>query len=355
MKIKDLFGKSRKSLNREANRETAKEAFRNGGVTLRSRPLVLYIEATNTCNLKCPMCPITMEIEGYTRDPEFFDLSMLETMKPFLQTAHTCSLSGGGEPLLHPDFLEIVRVVRESGTQVFFNTNGIPLTAEISRKLIKLDVECISFSIDAADPEIYRKIRVKGELEAVMDNLNALNTEKERAGAQRPFVNIQFTLSKLNRSQIVPMAELAVEANVNQLVVEPLTPVFSIDPTYRAFIEKNYVSMEEIHEDLEAARNIADKGGIGFASHYFDMEKERPRVCVQPWLTFGVRVGGDVFACCGTPEIFGNLKESSLEDVWNSKKLMELRKRLKEKDFPGFCHPCIDENRCSHFYEELVI
>jgi len=55
----------------------------------------------------------------------------------------------GGEPLLHPDIVDIVRMVSNFGCKPIVNTNGIALTKELLRELKKAGVYGFTFHIDS--------------------------------------------------------------------------------------------------------------------------------------------------------------------------------------------------------------
>jgi sulfatase maturation enzyme AslB (radical SAM superfamily) len=69
------------------------------------------------------------------------------------------SLSGFGEPLVHPEFLALVRLARERDVQVEIITNGTLLDAALARELIALGVAQVTVSIDGGDETAYAAVR----------------------------------------------------------------------------------------------------------------------------------------------------------------------------------------------------
>lgn len=56
-------------------------------------------------------------------------------------------LSVGGEPLLHPDIIKMVKYAKKNGIiDIYFNTNAVLLTREISEGLIAVALNRISIS-----------------------------------------------------------------------------------------------------------------------------------------------------------------------------------------------------------------
>jgi radical SAM protein with 4Fe4S-binding SPASM domain len=72
----------------------------------------------------------------------------------------------------------------------------------------------------------------------------------------------------------------------------------------------------------------------------------RPRStpCREPWRgSLVVLANGDVTVCCADYEgssVFGNVRESTIEELWNGPFLREFRRRHVARDFPDICKNC---------------
>ena len=83
---------------------------------------------------------------------------------------------GGGEPMLRPDFFDLVSYAVERRVGVKFSTNGTRLTAERARRLAALDYLDVQISIDGATAATNDAVRGEGSFAAArtaMDNLAA--------------------------------------------------------------------------------------------------------------------------------------------------------------------------------------
>ncbi|HUT55329.1 MAG TPA: radical SAM protein [bacterium] len=339
---------------REQNLVKLREAAAHGREDLESYPAVLYLEATAVCNLRCPMCPTTI---GLPREPyrtEMFDLELLPKIESVLPYVARAFLSGGGEPLLHPKFFDIVRRLKRHAIEVHFNSNATLLDEARAREMIASGVDTISFSIDGATAETYAKIRVPADFGRVTANIRRLAELKKLAGSERPFLNMQFTVSDLNATEITRAVPLAASLGINHLVVEPLTPVFCFDSEYFAFYHEHAVEAENVVEDVREAAREAARLGLVFSSHYLAAGPALTQTCAEPWLTFGVRVDGRVFTCCGMIEPMGDLGAQPFDEIWNGPLYRLLRRALFQGAFPEFCSLCIHENRANHFNEDLL-
>ena len=107
-------------------------------------PVYLSIETTRMCNLRCIMCEHTID---FTNDNNY--MSKESFMKLINNIPHLVSinLTGLGEPLLNPDFIDIVKMAKIRKLYVEFFTSGTLLDESIGRNLIKLRVDRVIFHL----------------------------------------------------------------------------------------------------------------------------------------------------------------------------------------------------------------
>ena len=134
-------------------------------------PICLTWELTYACNLACVHC---LSSSG-RRDPA--ELSTAETMAVIdemraLQVFYVNI--GGGEPMIRPDFYDLVDYATSSGVGVKFSTNGSRIDADGARRLTAMDYTDIQISLDGADAATNDAVRGDGSYAtaiAAMDNL----------------------------------------------------------------------------------------------------------------------------------------------------------------------------------------
>src|SRR5580693_9884459 len=110
-------------------------------------PICLTWQLTYACNLACVHC---LSSSG-RRDPMELTpaeargvIDELAAMKVFYVNI------GGGEPMLRPDFFDLVGYAVDKKVGVKFSTNGTRLTAERARRLAGMDYVDVQISIDGA-------------------------------------------------------------------------------------------------------------------------------------------------------------------------------------------------------------
>ncbi len=142
-----------------------------------SFPKRMEFELDNTCNLECVMC--TGELSSAIRErrerkPPILSpyddafIQQLEQYIPFLETAQFL----GGEPFLIPVYFGIWEKISalNPSVKISIQTNGTILNSRVKRLLDELQVS-ISISIDSLKRDTYKRIRVNGDLERVLENV----------------------------------------------------------------------------------------------------------------------------------------------------------------------------------------
>jgi [mycofactocin precursor peptide]-tyrosine decarboxylase / 3-amino-5-[(4-hydroxyphenyl)methyl]-4,4-dimethylpyrrolidin-2-one synthase len=134
-------------------------------------PICLTWELTYGCNLACVHC---LSSSG-RRDPR--ELTSGEARR-FIDELHDLQVFyvniGGGEPMIRPDFFDLIGYAVERGVGVKFSTNGTMLTPAAAATLAGMDYVDVQISIDGADAATSDAVRGKGSYaaaRAAMDNL----------------------------------------------------------------------------------------------------------------------------------------------------------------------------------------
>lgn len=111
------------------------------------RPIecVRQIEVTSKCNLKCVYCPSKRLPELRKQPPTFMTMDHFKRALEWAKVLNEptdplraeIGLTGIGEALMHPDFVEMVRLTREALPEnpITFSTNGILLTEKMCEQL----------------------------------------------------------------------------------------------------------------------------------------------------------------------------------------------------------------------------
>ena len=107
---------------------------------------ISWLEPTTKCNLRC---------EGCYRDPDGSGHKTLEEVRADLEVFRKlrksdCMSIAGGDPLVYPQILELVKMVKEMGWKPIINTNGVALSESLLKDLKKAGAFGFTLHIDTS-------------------------------------------------------------------------------------------------------------------------------------------------------------------------------------------------------------
>ncbi len=174
-----------------------------------SFPLNIDIEVSSKCQIKCVHCfRQYMDI----RENDFMPLEMYKKIVKECgeHGLFTLKFSMRGEPLLHPDIVEMVDFAKRSGVkEVWINTNGGVITEDLARGLMRANVDWITMSFDGLG-EHYEKIRTPLKYEDSLAKLKILRKVRDELGANT-LLNVQSIWSAIEHD---PMAYISLMKSI---------------------------------------------------------------------------------------------------------------------------------------------
>jgi len=328
----------------------------------------VYIEITNQCNLNCSTCMRNVwdELMGHM-DMVTFE-KILADFKG-LDPLPGVFIGGYGEPLAHPQFLEMVAAVRQLGAQLEFITNGILLSEEVVKTLVELNVQRVWVSIDGATPSSYADVRLGNELPLVTENLYRMQRIKINKSRSRPRLGIAFVAMKRNIQDLPDVIRLGKNVGADKFSISNLLP-HTADQKKEILYRRSMDDMElqpsrwspEVilpRMDLNALTiDIIDK--VMKSNNLLNLARQPLKMAVDscPFLEKGslsIRWDGEISPCLpllhthqsflddrlriNHANSFGNIKETDLLDIWQSSEYVQFRDRLQAFDF-SFCTYC---------------
>ncbi len=342
----------------------------------------VYVELTTRCNLACRTCVRNAWDEplGQMSLALFRDLiqGLREAAKPPPGAPPlTLVFAGYGEPTVHPDLLEILRLSKDLGARVEIVTNGTRVDAELARGLIDLGVDRVWYSVDAVTPERYAAIRRGGHLAEVSDHIRQLYHERLRARQILPEIGLAFVAMRSNVGELPGLYRLAMAVHASDVQVTnllPHTPDMLDEILYRRSIGMGRYSrsheVPRVHlprMDFDETTGSALLSLLGHADN-LDLAGADPATQSDycPFVQGGataIRWDGEVSPC--TPLLhahpvfvasrwkqvkhasYGNVAERPLADIWNAEPYAAFRRKVQAFDFAPcvFCGGCeLDES-----------
>lgn len=326
---------------------------------------VVY-EATMRCNLKCEFCFVgdLLNLEGEWRRELTVDaLRQAFPEKRGLRVSLT-----GGEIFVRKDIHDVMELFRQKGYACgYLTTNGTAITEERAAALAGLAavgfLKHISVSIDGPG-EFHDAARgVKGTFERTAAGLRRLQSAARTAGAPLK-VSINTTVTRESLGALPRVVEVAEELGVDAIGLNHLmfaTPD-EVDQTLKILGETDRrliatfvtpdpgLQPDRVAAQVEALQSRCREKRIRFdyrpkvhaplvKGYYTPGTPLRGR-CLYPFLNARVGFSGKVYFCPFIRIEVGDLAVSTLEDVWNNPRYVELRRRLLERELFPVCRRC---------------
>ncbi|MBW2690852.1 MAG: radical SAM protein [Deltaproteobacteria bacterium] len=165
----------------------------------------LYLYLTEGCNCACSHCWFVAERTSQGQKPGA--MLKIDTLRHAIEQALPLGLTSlkwtGGEPTLHPQFPEFLKMQKEFGLSGGVETNGMLVTRALAEQMKASDVFQVSVSLDSADEAVHDAIRgVKGGFKRTVKGVKELVS----AGFQPELI---LTLQRVNHQELAKFFALA--------------------------------------------------------------------------------------------------------------------------------------------------
>ncbi len=279
-----------------------------------SWPIHMQVEVTNYCNLRCPVCPTGTGILG--RPAAMLDVDLYaRLMAEVGPTLLTTLLWGWGEPLLHPQLAELIRITRSHGVIPITSTNGQVLHEErIQEDLLRQPPEHLIVAIDGLTEETNAAYRKGAKLAGVLDGVRRLARRKRELGQLLPVLHMRYMVMKHNQHERPRVEGFAAENGFDFLTIRALMTI----------------SEDDVHLDELVPTDPKYQG--------YNIERGRPKpahdyACQYAFLFPGLQADGTIVPCDQDfrgSHPYGRLgPDGGFADIWFGRRAQELRRLIR--------------------------
>ena len=268
----------------------------------------IYIEITNICNLSCSFCSKVEKPRKMLSTSEF--KTIVEKVKDYTDYIY---LHVKGEPLTHPNIIELINIANEYNLKVNLTTNGV-LFPKYAEELAKCEnLSKINFSLHSEN-------NIPNYCEKIFDSVNKLTNQ-----------TVIYRLWTLKDNELDEKSTIIVDKIINH---------YNLD---KEFIEK-----------VKTENNIKIN-----STTYVDKDNEFtwPKInnyqsngyCYALKTQIAILSDGTVVPCCldsnGQIEL-GNIFNKSLDEIINSERYQNLKKSFQDrKPCEELCKSCTFKER----------
>jgi len=319
-------------------------------------PRSIYIEPTSRCNELCQQCPRTLLSREDDRDLSFENFRFIVDQFPMLERV---VLHGLGEPLLNKDLPRMISYLKERGTYVLFNSNGILLNAKRGQALIDAGLDEYRLSMDGASRETYATVRGVDAFDKVWRNIKAFLALQREQRASKPAVSLWFTAMRENLHELPGLIDLASEHGVREIYLQRLV-YFEEGMAHSQQALFRHATREELALVRRCEEICRERGmtfrAAGSATPSESIVRdfgERPwSGCQRPYTLTYITSSGNVLSCCFAPfghksareyreeRVLGNVFQVPIAQIWQGERYEAFRQAF-ESDHPArHCAQC---------------
>jgi len=287
------------------------------------------VEVVRRCNLRCPSCPVGNGSAHMFPDmPEAVYRRVIRELAPLVRNL---SLFNYGEPLLHPQISDFVRIAKQAGIpRVQFSSNGLALTHDLAIAIIDAGLDKIRISLDGVDPVTYNEYHRGGDFMKLIENVRDLVSTRLAMERAKPEIELQCIIMAHNEDKISEFYALAHTLCVDAVTLKTFNACFS-----------GYGQRE---------RNVVFIPRNKDYSRYDDAEgtvirsKERFIACSFPWRMVVVNADGTLVPCCydfNCAYPLGQVHSGVFDDWWFTPQRNALQEAMASGQEPlDICQHC---------------
>jgi radical SAM protein with 4Fe4S-binding SPASM domain len=295
----------------------------------------MHIEITSMCNERCLHCYIPHESKVNQMSPELFHDILMQCIDLKLLNI-TIS---GGEPMLHKNFCEFLKMCREHDFSVNVLSNLTLLNDDVIQEMRMNPLLSIQVSLYSMDSDVHDEItQLRGSFEKTK------NAILELVANDIP-MQISCPIMKQNKNTYKDVIRWAQKQKIH------VGDDFSIIADYN-HSKQNLscrLSISEIKEVIidKAANDIKYLEQIYSTAQSKNNMNPDDFVCTVCRSTICIAENGNVYPCEGWQDyVVGNIKDTPLNDIWDNSEKVRYLRSIRNKDFSQ-CTQCDSKEFCT--------
>ncbi len=342
----------------------------------------LSFRITDRCNLRCRTCGQWGD-SGYLKNKDLKELVQnevaperyIDVLKDLVRHGHRPLIYfWGGEPMLYPGILDIIDSATRLGLPVSIATNGTNIETA-AKRFVDIPLFLLQVSIDGHNAELQNRLRPaangRGVFDRIVAGLDAVGSARRESGKRLPMITSLTVVSKENANHLVDIYE-TFQNQVDLFVFYLswwITPErakahdldfsnrFGYMPKmHRGWIGEwqpdDYEGLASQLRQLQSRSRSFSATPVTIIPSIPDAEELRTYYtdhaacfgfdqCISIYQSAEVDSNGDMSPCRDYRDyIVGNIKEHSIDELWNSSSYRAFRKSLSSEGLMPVCSRC---------------
>ena len=337
-------------------------------------PESITIFLTSHCNLNCHMCGqwgrqgVNLRADGRNLEEELSFEQLASFIKEVAVFKPNITLFGG-EPLLYKGgCVRLIKFIKEHNLHCLMITNG-SLIKDNAEQLVLSKLDELNISLDGP-ALVHDKIRNQsGLFERIVSGIEKINYFKTTHHLKKPLVNLQCTINAENYKFIDALLPIAKKLKVNSVTFHNLIfinqQMLQKQYAYDRLLNANSKAWEGFLFDHDVDLQVLERkiknifsstNGLNvdlypdFSSsalqEYYGNPQRVPSgyssSCISPWIATYLFCDGQIKPCLNSSYSFGNIRNVSFAEIWNSQLAVNFRKLLRKNKIFPVCPKCTE-------------
>lgn len=287
-------------------------------------PLYVYLELNNSCNLRCKFCSVSSKSNNYIE---------LDTVKKIIKELRENGIYDiyytGGEPLLYPNFEELVEYASELGMRQTLLTNGI-LLRKYQNILGKILCICVSLH---GSKQVHNELTNSKCFDDVLANIEFA----------KKLTNVKINYTVISDNQNIDEMKFVLDYGKKHNIPISFAKYNNIGEGKN---NKCYIDINEFVKNLDLLKNEEYNFSVNDCIAPCTVEDKYLYLthgCGAGYLFCSIDYLGNVKICPSSSNYIGNMKKNSFKKIWNQSSMKKYR---KFKWIPEYCKVCKNLTRC---------
>jgi radical SAM protein with 4Fe4S-binding SPASM domain len=295
----------------------------------------LHIEITSKCNERCVHCYIPHNNKVSDIDADLF-YDVLKQAKNMRLLHLTLS---GGEPMMHKQFCDFLRKCKEYDFSVNVLSNLTLLDDDIIQEMRTNPLLGVQVSLYSMNANIHDAItQMKGSFEKTKNAILKLIENDIPLQISCPILkqnkNCYDEVIKWAKKHKIHVGDdyvIIARYNHSTQNLSCRLSINEINEVINHIVMNDTKYLEQMEKAAEKKKNISPDNAV----------------CSVCYSSICIADDGKVYPCAGWQDyIVGNVKETSLNDIWDNSEKVQYLRSLRKQDFPK-CIQCPDKEFCT--------
>ncbi|MBU2515177.1 radical SAM protein [bacterium] len=293
--------------------------------------LSMEIEFSLRCNFKCPYC--------YTENEKNYENELsVEEIKDTIVQAKGLGAKKiiilGGEPMVYPHTMEIIRYISGLDLEIEMFTNGSKITPEIAEELFRLKVRVV-LKMNTFDKELQNKLSGTNKAHEVIHSAFK-NLKSAGYPSEESVLAISTIICKQNEDELVDFWQWLRDQNILPYF-EMITPQENAKQNEWLYLEPDKV--------YKIFRQLAEIDAKKYGNHWDPQPPLVGNKCLRHQFSCLVNSKGDVLPCVGVTIPVGNIRQKKLSKIL-SESIIVKNLRNYHTSIKGACSTCEKSDHC---------